>query len=196
MKKKLLTAVLTIVMTIGACLTCFAADPAISADEQKILDALTAGVEMNGVKVAIPTTSSYYQDAVSYLTSNVLDAKAVEGALTQIDEAKTTIANSGATSVADLKEKLKTNTTLADKLTSEVKVAGTAVGAKITVNLSSGTPSVVIEDANGNEHDGNDAIAQTGFNYTATVVVVLAVVAALGGCVVVARKNKLFAQEA
>ena len=194
-KRSLLTVVLALVMTIGACFTCFAAEAGVSDKEQAILDALKAGITLDGKTVELP--EKYYTQAVNYLASNDLTDEAVDNVVADIADTKKAIVDTGATSVADLKAKLAADTTVASTIAAKINAAGTAAGVTLNVDLSTGTPSYALADSDGKIVANSDAvIKKTGVDYTTTVVAALAVAAVLGGCVVAARKNNLFAQEA
>lgn len=189
MKKSLLTVVLALVMTVGACFTAFAAD-GVSAEEQKILTRLEAGITLsNGTTVKL--AKSDIAKAENYLASNELTADQVTTTLAKIEDAQAVIkADTSITSLATLKKAAKEDTTFAANLTSAIKAVAEAAGTEVAVDLVNGAVTVAGEEA------AETPVKQTGFNFTTTVAAAAAVIAVLGGCVVVARKNDLFAQEA
>lgn len=195
-KKNLLTVVLALVMTIGACFTCFAAEAGVSDKEQAILDALKAGVTLeNGTTVQLPTT--YYTQAVNYLAENELTDSAVDAVVAQVADVKSTIVATGVASAAELKSLVAEDATVATTIANKVNAAGNAAGVKLDVDLSSGRIKYALAGSDGKVvADDTSVIKKTGFSYATTAAAALAVVAVLGGCVAVARKNNLFAQEA
>ena len=187
MKKRLLTVVLTLVMTLGACLTCFAAD-SISADEQKILDRLNAGVTLSN-KTVVKLGATDLAKAEKYLKDNDLTADQVTNTLAKVEEAQATIkADTKITDLTTLKAQVKEDTTLAASLTASIQAAAKAAGTEVAVDLSTGAVTVAGETV------AETPTKQTGYSYATTVAAAFAVVAVLGGCVVLARKNDLFAQ--
>ncbi|MDO5403653.1 MAG: hypothetical protein Q4F11_09475 [Eubacteriales bacterium] len=185
MKKSLLTVVLALVMTVGACFTAFGAD-GVSADEQKILTRLQAGITLsNGTTVQL--AASDIAKAENYLASNELTADQVTETLAKVEDAQAVIkANTSVTDLAALKAAAKEDAAFAADLTSAIKAAAKAAGTEVAVDLVNGTVSIAGEEAE------DTPVKQTGFNFTVTVAAAAAVVAVLGGCVVVARKNELF----
>lgn len=198
-KKNLLTVVLALVMTIGACFTCFAAEAGVSAKEQEILDALKAGVTLqNGTTVQLP--ANYYNMAQNYLATdgNNLTNSTVDATLEKIADIKSTIVATGVASAADLKTLMSTDNALAATLAEKATAAGRAAGiTEFDVSFTGDGFSLGVSDPTGKiKADDSAVIKDTGFSYATTAAAALAVVAVLGGCVVVARKNNLFAQEA
>lgn len=191
-KKSFITLVLSLVMCFGLCINCFGAEAGISAEEQKILDRLTSA-KVN--EITLP--QSYINEAKNYLAQNDLSAEAVKDVLASIDTVEATIKETGATTTAELKEALKKDTALADKLAAQVVEAGKKAGATLTVSFKDGAAKIAVKDSTGTTTaQGGSVIKKTGFGFGQSAVAVLAVVAILGGCAVVARKNSLASHEA
>ena len=188
-KKGLITAGLVLVMSLVVCTTCFAG---VTTSEQKILEALKE-IELNGANVELPV--KYYSQVENFLTEHDLTDEEVSAVLTKIDDLKVTLNETGATSIDEVKEALEDTTTV-ETVISAANAVANAAGVNLNITYEDGEVDYTLIDGDGNEiKPGGGIIKDTGFDATATVAVAAAGVALLGGCVAVARKNGLFAEE-
>lgn len=155
--KGILSTGLALTMSIGLCMTSFAATS--EADKAKIMEAI-AEVELeNGIKVELP--DKYKAKAEQYLTTNDISTEDVEQALSKIADVKETIRNSGVTSESELRTKVKNDVAFSDELTEAAKAVGEAVGAELNINLSGGNivADVIVKpvDSESGSDDEDDA---------------------------------------
>lgn len=187
-KKGIIAAGLTLIMSLGLCSTCFAAD-AITAKEQEILDAIK---DAKVGEITVP--EKYIVQAEQFLTKYDLTDEAIANVLAEVENVKKEVEATGATTVAEIKAKVQADAEVASKLTSAVNKAGKAAGVTLNVSIADGKVSYDLIDKDGAEvTPDNSVIKDTGFNMAATTAVAVGALAVLGGCVVVARKNDLFA---
>lgn len=193
-KKGIIAAGLTLVMSLGLCTTCFAAG--VSASEQKILDALKKLELSNGASIELP--AKYYAQVDKYLTTYELTDAAVDDVLTKIGEVKTILVEEDVKSIADAKTVMSSSTEKADKIVAAANNVAKAAGvADLNISYADGKIDYALADKKGDEIKPNDSVIKdTGINATATAAVAAAGIVVLGGCVAVARKNDLFAEEA
>lgn len=197
-KKGIIVAGLTLIMSIGLCTTCFAAG--VSAEEQKILDAIKSVSIAENVEIKLP--EKYLQQAEQYLATNELSDAAVKDVLAKVEDAKKVVvdvvdANGGKVDAASLKKYVADNADAAKKLTDAADAVGKAAGVELKVTLTGGELDYAFEGQDGSTIKPSDSVIKnTGFGMGATAAVAVLGVAVLGGCVAVARKNDLFAKEA
>lgn len=197
-KRGIIVAGLTLIMSIGLCTTCFAAG--VSAEEQKVLDAIKSVSVAENVEIKLP--DKYYQQAEKFLTTNELSDAAIKDVLAKVEDAKKVVkeaveANDGKTSVADLKKLVADDAATAKKIADAANAVGKAAGVELKVTLTDGELDYAFENTDGSTIKPSDSVIKnTGFGMGATAAVAVLGVAVLGGCVAVARKNDLFAKEA
>lgn len=196
-KKGIIAAALTLIMSFGLCTVCFAAT-GVSANEQKILDAIKTVEVAEGKKIDLP--EKYLLQAEQFLASNDLTDEAVKACLAKVDEAKKVVvdiaqANGGDVTPASLKAYVTTNADAAKKLTDAVNAVGDAVGVKLEVKIDGNGASYAYSDVTGDKVPvSGSVIKNTGYGMGATATVAVLGVAALCGCVLVASKKELFAK--
>lgn len=196
--KKLVAAALAGVMTLAMGVSAFAAT-GVSADEQALLNKATQKAQELGVDTnASEAFKTKYAEAEKYLAANDLSAEQIKAADASIDDAATTLkaemTAQGVTKLGDLKEKLDTKAleALETKVATQVSDSMAKVGIKIAITAN----GYVVSDPAGQPiADSTNPIKQTGFDLTATVVVVVAFVGAVAVCLVVASKRR-FLEEA
>lgn len=198
--KKIMVAVLTMAMVTASSVMAFAAN-GVSADEQKILDKLNAGVAVNGTTVKVP--AEYVNQAEKYLAANDVTADEVATIDSKIDDAFAVVKSENVTDLTKLSKDAK------QKVLADAQSAAKVVGVTVTYDAKSGavtgktadgtvvlTGSVKADSTTGSTtaaSSSNGVIKATGFGVSATVAVAVALVAGLFVCSVVADKKKLFA---
>ncbi len=175
----------------------------VSAEEQRILDRLSAGVSLNGTVVQVP--AEYYNMAVTELTNNAVDLTTdkVDSIIGNIDAAEAEIAtDSSITSLADLKTSDKLNTiisyanTAANTANPNLTSVVDASGNVSIVDKSVGTGSSATASSAGTVAESGSIIKQTGFDLTQSVIVMLSLGTIMTACVFAANKKKLFVSDA
>lgn len=196
MKLKRLLVLATAITTLFVSTLSVCAATGISADEQKVLDRLKAGITVNGVVKQVPT--EYYNMAVTDLTNNGADLTAdqVSTIIGDIDSAQSVISSdSSIKSLSDVKNSSKFSTVVAyanaaaavanPNLVSVIDVSGNIkIVDKAVGDGSSAATTTVAETGS--------IIKQTGVDLTQTVIVLLSMATVMTACVFVANKKKLF----
>lgn len=178
MFKRLVAVATTTVLTVAMAVTAFAAGK-VNADEQKILDALTAkGVPAN-----------YIAEVKAVLEDETVEVSAAdaETAIANIDEAKKLVDAAGAKSIADV----KANAELTKKLQNIVTKTATlkSINVKVSFDAKTGKPSVVTE--NGKITPADSTIKDTGVDFSTTAAVVAGLGLSVAGIAVIAKKKDL-----
>lgn len=169
-KKKMMALLMMVVLTLSLSMTAFAA----TNKKQSILDEMMSAAADLGVQDSA-TFQNAYNSVANY--EGVITDEQYQAALDEIAYVKGEIASKGV-------DVVRKDENLMNELIAHVIAAAEAVGVKI-VYEGNGV-GVVTSNA-------SDPIKQTGADYTATIIMVIAAVAVFGGCAVVAKKKKLFA---
>lgn len=182
MIKKLFVVAAVVCMTFAMSICACAAE--ITTDEQKLIDVLKAGVVVEGKTVKIP--GKYINQAESYLMRKDVTKGEVDKILEYVGTAKDYAVSEKITDLSEMSKKQM------DKMISIAEDAAAVVEVKLTVNTKTGIIKGV--DKQGNVVlSGEETIKQTGMDINATVVVAVSLIVAVGVCVVVAAKKKVFA---
>lgn len=148
-----------VVIALLAVFTVFSASAAsqLTADEQKILDALSASITTSNGTVTIP--SADINQVKQYLLAKDVDATEVTTILAKIDEAKAVTATVPGTSFAQVYQNMPaaTKTEVVDIAQDAAKV----VGATLSVNATAKTVTITDAEAGTFTLD-NSAIKKTG----------------------------------
>lgn len=165
-------------------LTAFAA-PGISASEQKILDSLQGSVTTQaGASISIP--QEYLNQAKNYLMRSDVDISEADATTTigHIEEAKTAVKNSNATSLSDLPGSVKS--IVLEKATAAAAVNG------LSLTFDASSSAITIKDANGvTVFESGDIIKTTGADYTVEIALGAGLVLiAVAGSVYLVNKSK------
>ncbi len=181
--------ILTLILTMGLLFinSEFAmAATGLSEEEELILERLSEGVEMNGIKVIPP--ASYLYQIENELMKNEVDITPEQATVInhKIDEAVELVKD---VSIEDL-EHFK-NSDTAKKLISLVEEATVIADYTVSIDIVNGTINVVNSEGN-YVFMAKSVINQTGFDMTQTVIVGCAMITILAAGIVMACKMKLF----
>lgn len=169
-KKNLMALLMMLILTLSLGMNAFAA----TNKKQSILDEMVSAATDLGVENSV-TFKNAYNSVANY--EGVITDEQYQAALDEIAYIKNEIAAKGVDAV-------RNNEALKNELAAHVVAAAKAVG--VTVVYNGNGVGFVTENTEG-------PIKQTGADYTATIITVIALAAAFGGCVFVAKKKRLFA---
>lgn len=194
--KKLVSAMLVGAMTLAMSATAFAAAAGVSSEEEKILARATEKAQELGVDTSASAQfNQYYAQAEKFLAENELTTDQVNELTKAVDDAAVTVKAEmdaqGVTKLGDLKSNTDLVKSLESKVVAQVKAAAEKVGITISVDAE-GNYTAKAADTTTPVLDSSNPIKQTGFDLTATVVVVTAFVGAVAVCLVVASKKRFF----
>lgn len=181
--KKLLSSLLVACLMFVASISATSAVGTITADEQKIIDALQAGVVVDGTKVTLQAAD--INAAKTYLTNNDVNASQVSDILSSIEEAKSYMQTNKIKDIASIKGEHAT------KLLAIAQSAASVLGLTISVGAD-GTVSV--KDADGKlVYSTAQVIKKTGYDLTQTVAMAGGLVAVLLAAGLIAKRKELLA---
>lgn len=169
-KRNLMALLMMLILTLSLGMNAFAA----TNKKQSILNEMTAAATDLGVQNS-ETFKNAYNSVANY--DGVITDEQYQAALDEIAYIKNEIASKGVDAV-------RNNEALKNELAAHVVAAAKAVG--VTVVYNGNGVGFVTENTEG-------PIKQTGADYTATIITVIVLAAAFGGCVFVAKKKRLFA---
>ena len=152
----------------------------ITADEQKIIDALEAGVTVDGVKVNLKAAD--INAAKNYLTNNDVTAAQVTTILNNIEGAKSYMQTNHIKDIASIKGAHATAILGFAQAAADVLGLTIKVGADGTVTVYKGSEVV---------YSTTNVIKKTGYDFTQTAVMAAGLVAVLFGRIL--RENKFLA---
>lgn len=163
----------------------------ITVDEQKIIDALNNGVEVEGKKVALP--AEYINQAESFLKTNDVTAAQASTIIVNIDAAKKVMVDNKITDVKDIKG------ATASEIFAIAQAAAKEVGVTLTMDNTNKTITVTDKDGKklfvvGADKSTTNPIKDTGDDYTMMFVMTGAIALLLAGAGVVASKKGYFAK--
>ncbi|OJG99935.1 hypothetical protein RV18_GL000274 [Enterococcus termitis] len=190
--KKVIGFVATIICVLGFALPA-AADGAISAVEQPILNELNAGATIGGKKFAFGAAE--INAAENHLKRVDLTQAQADEAIKNIQAARAlvegvSVDSSGANTLGDALRLLPAN--VISQLQSYVVAAGNAVGVKITFGAGGSYSAVTITDTQGAPvYSTGTPVKNTGSNYALSGITFVSLIVAAAGAVFVSRKNKL-----
>ena len=181
--KKFICSLLVASLMFMTSLTATSAVGTITSEEQKIIDVLEAGVEVDGSKIT--PKDADLNAAKNYLTNNDVTASQVSAILSQIEAAKAYM------KANHIKDTSMITGAHASALLEYVRAAASVLGLTVTVNAD-GTVSIL--DANGQLiYSTTKVIKRTGYDLTQTAVMAGGLVAVLLAVVVYAKRKQLFA---
>lgn len=160
----------------------------INAEEQKILNILKAGVNVNGKMVMLD--ASYMNAAENYFNSDGVSITGEQASVVvnQIEAAKKVIVDNGITDLKTMNKKFQ------DQIISYAQVAASELGLTLVADYSSKT--IVIKDASGKEiFSISKVIKNTGDDYTQALAIAGAFVLLIASAGVIAAKKGLFVKE-
>ena len=175
--KKLLAIFCAGIMMVAMAIPAFAATT-----KDDIIAEINSGIQVGTQTRQIP--AQYVKLAEDFLNTNDLTDAQLSTALNDLKEAKETWANTGKLAFSEIPSDVQT------KLENMAVEAAKKLGATLTFDGK----TISIVDKNGKTYSTSiqsNPIKQTGTDYTALMVVTLAVLGSLGAVVAVSAKNHL-----
>ncbi|CAB1244448.1 MAG: hypothetical protein SOH93_05940 [Oscillospiraceae bacterium] len=175
--KKLLAIFCAGIMMVAMAIPAFAATT-----KNDIITEMKSGIQIGTQTRQIP--DQYVKLAEDFLNANNLTDAQLSTALSDLKEAKETWASTGKASFNEIPPDIQT------KLENMATEAAKKVGATLTF----GGKTISVVDKNGKTYSTStqsNPIKQTGADYTALTVIVLAILGSLGVIVTVSAKNHL-----
>ncbi|WP_343246816.1 hypothetical protein [Diplocloster hominis] len=208
--KRITVFLLAAVMTVGMCMTAFAAPAGISEGEEKLLNEAVAHAKALGVDTdASAAFKSAYSQAEAFLVVNGLNdgqIQALSNAMSAAaTDAKTQMNQYGVAKLADLKNvegfdysayQAATVQTLAKKATDVGITVKVDANGKIFADIPDKSSSSSDNGGSGSSISTDSVIKQTGLNLNATAAVMILLVAGVVLCGVYAKKRDLLNGEA
>lgn len=178
--KKLLSSLMVACLMFVATISTVGAVGSITADEQKIIDALEAGVTVDGVKVNLKAAD--INAAKNYLTNNDVTAAQVTTILNNIEGAKSYMQTNHIKDIASIKGAHATAILGFAQAAADVLGLTIKVGADGTVTVYKGSEVV---------YSTTNVIKKTGYDFTQTAVMAVGLVAVLFGAGYYAKRKQL-----
>ena len=178
--KKLLSSLMVACLMFVATISTVGAVGSITADEQKIIDALEAGVTVDGVKVNLKAAD--INAAKNYLTNNDVTAAQVTTILNNIEGAKSYMQTNHIKDIASIKGAHATAILGFAQAAADVLGLTIKVGADGTVTVYKGSEVV---------YSTTNVIKKTGYDFTQTAVMAAGLVAVLFGAGYYAKRKQL-----
>ena len=178
--KKLLSSLMVACLMFVATISTVGAVGSITADEQKIIDALEAGVTVDGVKVNLKAAD--INAAKNYLTNNDVTAAQVTTILNNIEGAKSYMQTNHIKDIASIKGAHATAILGFAQAAADVLGLTIKVGADGTVTVYKGSEVV---------YSTTNVIKKTGYDFTQTAVMAAGLVAVLFGAGYYDKRKKL-----
>ncbi len=163
------------------------ASSGINAHEQRILDALSEPIQLEGRTTSLP--AQYINQARTYVMRADVDLTSSEAnqIIGYINQARDLVINGGFSSFSEMPQ------SFLNQLIELAQRAAAVIGLTLSFDLSSGLPVItIVSDSGEVVVDGDNVIKQTGLGVTASAVVLLGLTGAVGACGVVAKKRNLF----
>lgn len=183
--KGIFACVATVAMAATLSFSAFAAN--LDANKQKVLDAVSQSITVDGKKVELP--AEYKTQAENYLKRDDVEITAdqADAVVEQIDAAIEVVKKSGVTDLAKLSS--------ADKAKIADKVQAAAAIVELKVVFDSAKNTITITDKDNKVVATMEApVKTTGANAGAAVAVLGFAAVLLAGCAVVAKKSQLAAK--
>ncbi|MEG1475664.1 MAG: LPXTG cell wall anchor domain-containing protein [Longicatena sp.] len=181
--KKILSLITSLSLCVALTLTVSAAG--LNANEQKILNELKAGVNVDGKMVNLG--AGYINQAETYLTSgdvDITDAQA-ETVISQVQAAKAIVVENKITNLNTMPKKFQ------DQIIGNIQTAAAVLGLTVSVNYAD--KEIVIKDKTGKIiASASKAVKNTGDNFTSTLALSGAIALLLAGAGIVAARKGLF----
>lgn len=174
MKKRIAAILMVAVLVIAMAVPAFAAD-GITAEEQAELDHFAAGREING-KLVTPFPK-YITVATNSLIERSYTAEELQRVHECVDRCYDILEAEQVTCFEDMKHSPRLQ-----EVVDDVTTLANSLGYKLTFNYDNGDVFIVLN--------------QTGFNMTATFIIIGVVVAALAAAAIIIFRKKLFAKAA
>ena len=208
--KQITVFLLAAVMTVGMCMTAFAAPAGVSEGEEKLLNEAVAHAKALGIDTdASAAFKSAYSQAEAFLVVNGLNdgqIQALSNAMSAAaTDAKTQMNQYGVAKLADLKNvegfdyaayQSATVQTLAKKATDVGITVKVDANGKVFADIPDKSSSSSNNGGSGSSISTDSVIKQTGLNLNATAAVMILLVAGVVLCGVYAKKRDLLNGEA
>ncbi len=183
--KRIFACVATVAMAATLSFSAFAAN--LDANKQKVLDAVSQSITVDGKKVELP--AEYKTQAENYLKRDDVEITAdqADAIVGQVDAAIEVVKEYGVTDLAKLSS--------ADKAKIADKVQAAAAVVELKVVFDSAKNTITITDKDNKVVATMEApVKTTGANAGAAVAVLGFAAVLLAGCAVVAKKSQLAAK--
>ena len=208
--KRITVFLLAAVMTVGMCMTAFAAPAGVSEGEEKLLnDAVALAIALGIDTVASAAFKSAYSQAEAFLVVNGLNDGQIQALSNAMNaaatDAKAQMDQHGVSKLADLKNvegfdyaayQSATVQTLAKKATDVGITVKVDANGKIFADIPDKSSSSSSNGGSGSSISTEGVIKQTGLNLNATAAVMMLLVAGVVLCGVYAKKRDLLNGEA
>lgn len=208
--KRITVFLLAAVMTVGMCMTAFAAPAGVSEGEEKLLNEAVAHAKALGIDTdASAAFKSAYSQAEAFLVVNGLNDGQIQALSNAMNaaatDAKAQMDQYGVSKLADLKNvsgfdyaayQSATVQTLAKKATDVGITVKVDANGKIFADIPDKSSSSSSNGGSGSSISTEGVIKQTGLNLNATAAVMMLLVAGVVLCGVYAKKRDLLNGEA
>lgn len=208
--KRITVFLLAAVMTVGMCMTAFAAPAGVSEGEEKLLNEAVAHAKALGIDTdASAAFKSAYSQAEAFLVVNGLNDGQIQALSNAMNaaatDAKAQMDQYGVSKLADLKNvegfdyaayQSATVQTLAKKATDVDITVKVDANGKISADIPDKSNSSSGNGGSGSSISTEGVIKQTGLNLNATAAVMMLLVAGVVLCGVYAKKRDLLNGEA
>ena len=208
--KRITVFLLAAVMTVGMCMTAFAAPAGVSEGEEKLLNEAVAHAKALGIDTdASAAFKSAYSQAEAFLVVNGLNDGQIQALSNAMNaaatDAKTQMDQHGVSKLADLKNvegfdyaayQSATVQTLAKKATDVGITVKVDANGKVFADIPDKSSSSSSNGGSGSSISTEGVIKQTGLNLNATAAVMMLLVAGVVLCGVYAKKRDLLNGEA
>lgn len=208
--KRITVFLLAAVMTVGMCMTAFAAPAGVSEGEEKLLNEAVAHAKALGIDTdASAAFKSAYSQAEAFLVVNGLNDGQIQALSNAMNaaatDAKAQMDQHGVSKLADLKNvegfdyaayQSATVQTLAKKATDVGITVKVDANGKIFADIPDKSSSSSSNGGSGSSISTEGVIKQTGLNLNATAAVMMLLVAGVVLCGVYAKKRDLLNGEA
>ena len=208
--KRITVFLLAAVMTVGMCMTAFAAPAGVSEGEEKLLNEAVAHAKALGIDTdASAAFKSAYSQAEAFLVVNGLNDGQIQALSNAMNaaatDAKAQMDQHGVSKLADLKNvegfdyaayQSATVQTLAKKATDVGITVKVDANGKIFTDIPDKSSSSSSNGGSGSSISTEGVIKQTGLNLNATAAVMMLLVAGVVLCGVYAKKRDLLNGEA
>lgn len=178
--KKLLSSLMVACLMFVATISTVGAVGTITAEEQKIIAALEAGVTVDGVKVNLK--ASDINAAKTYLTNNDITTAQVNTIMNNIEAAKSYMVTNHIKDIASIKGEHAT------AILGYAQAAASAIGLTIKVGTDG---NVTVYAGNDVVYSTTNVIKKTGYDFTQTAVMAAGLVAVLFGAGYYAKRKQL-----
>lgn len=185
--KKIGSALLVLGLLVASPLAA-SASSGINANEQRILDALSTPIQLEGRSTTLP--AQYINQARNYsLRADVdITSSQADEIIGYINEGRALAEGSGYSYFSEMPASLQ------NQLLALAQKAAAVLGLTISFDFNTGIVTIISESGDV-VVDGSGVIKQTGFDFSTSSAVMIALMGVVGTCAVVAKKRNLFAAQ-